>query len=240
MNEFGVWVYYTNYRMRFAPQGKSFPEGENYPLINISDILQMPPYSLINGTSLPVSNNYININIQSGGTTDSVVSVISNTDYMTAESNTDSIASFQYQISNNNFSGSTNIAGKYYSKLNTQIPQFWVYSEILNNLLTSEGAYTGVATDYPFPSPFRYNNPNSMYIYIPVDKNNSGQVTLNIYSMGMRLVYSSIAYIETPFGNPIIKWKPENTNNEKLSSGIYIYAVSSGGNIKKGKIIILN
>ncbi len=240
MNEFGVWVFYTNYRKRFAPLGNAFPEGENYPPINISNILQMPPYSLINGTNLPLSNDYININIQSGGTTDSLVSVISNIDYLTAESSTDSASSFQYQVSNNNFSGSTNISGKYFSKLNTQIPQFWVHSEILNNLLTSEGAYTGVATDYPFPSPFRYNNPNNIYIYIPVDKNNSGQVTLNVYSIGMGLVYSSSATIETPFGSPVIRWMPGNNNNEKLSSGIYIYAINSGGNIKKGKIVILN
>jgi hypothetical protein len=54
------------------------------------------------------------------------------------------------------------------------------------------------------------------------------------------LVYSSSAAIEFPFGNPVIRWRPENKNNEKLSSGIYIYAVNSGGNVKKGKIVILN
>jgi hypothetical protein len=65
-------------------------------------------------------------------------------------------------------------------------------------------------------------------------------VTLNVYTLGMKLVYSSSAIIETPFGNPVIKWKPKNNNNERLSSGIYIYAVNSGGIVKKGKIVILN
>jgi hypothetical protein len=239
LNEFGVWVFYTNFRKNFAPPGKYFSEGGYYPLLNITTI-QVNPNSTVNGTGFPISNNYLNFNFQSGGETDSLISIITNSDYLAAVNNSDSAAAFQYQVSNNSFTGSTNISGKYYVKLNSQQPQFWVNSEILNNFLTSEGAYTSSITDFPFPSPFNYNNPVNIYIYIPVDKNNSSAVTLNVYTVGLKLVYSSSKIIESPFGNPVIKWKPANNNNEKLSSGIYIYAVNSGGNVKKGKIVIFN
>jgi hypothetical protein len=239
LNEFGVWAFYTDVRKKFAPPGKFFPEGDNYPLLNITTI-QVSPNTTVNGSGFPISNSYMNMIIQAGGETDSLIPIISNADYLTAVNSTDSAASFQYQVSTSSFTGSTNISGKYYVKLNSQIPQLWVNSEILNNLLTSEGAYTSSVTDFPFPSPFRYYNPVNIYIYIPVDKNNSGMVTLNVYTLGMKLVYSSSAIIETPFGNPVIKWKPKNNNNERLSSGIYIYAVNSGGIVKKGKIVILN
>ncbi|MDR3666750.1 MAG: hypothetical protein P4L35_07905 [Ignavibacteriaceae bacterium] len=239
LNEFGVWAFYTDVRKKFAPPDKFFPEGDNYPLLNIPTI-QLSSNATVNGSSFPISNNYMNLNIQAGGETDSLIPIISNADYLTAVNSADSAASFQYQVSTSSFTSSTDISGKYYVKLNSQIPQFWVHSEILNNLLTSEGAYTSSVTDFPFPSPFKYDNPVNTYIYIPVDKKNSNKAYINVYTVGMKLVYSSTAIIETPFGNPVIKWKPRNNNNEKLSSGIYIYAVNSGGMVKKGKLVIFN
>jgi hypothetical protein len=171
---------------------------------------------------------------------DSLVTIISNSDYNTALVNTNSTLSYQFQISDNNFSGSRNIAGKYFSLLSAAYSQFWVDSEILNNVLADSGMFISGNADYVFPSPFRYNNPNYIYLYIPVDPNSAGEIDLNIYSMSMKLVFSSAELIEKPFGHPVVKWNPRNNNNEKLSSGIYIYAVKSGDKVKTGKIVVFN
>jgi len=240
LNEFGVRVFYTNYRAQYAPSGKKFIEGENYPLISYTTSLTLPPYNTINGTCFPTSNNYIKMIIHLPGDIDTLASIITNSDYNAASANSDSLLNFQYQVSNISFSGSRDVSGKYYTLLTADKHQFWTDAEILNNLLADSGVYNNNITDFAFPSPFRYNNPGHVNIYIPADANSSGIAILSIYSISMTLVYSSESIIESPFGHPVIKWTPRNNNNERLSSGIYIFAVKSGDKVKTGKIVIFN
>ena len=78
-------------------------------------------------------------------------------------------------------------------------------------------------------------------LYIPVDQNSSGEFILNVYSIGMKLVYSStVSEIKLDKEKPVITWNGKDNNNRKLSSGVYIYAVKSGNIVKKGKIVIFN
>ena len=57
----------------------------------------------------------------------------------------------------------------------------------------------------------------------------------------MKLVYSAtISGTDLDKVKPVIIWNGKDNNNRKLSSGVYIYAVKSGNNVKKGKIVIFN
>ncbi len=91
LNEFGIRVFYTNYRTKYAPPGKTFIEGANYPLITFPQQLSFPPYNTINGTNYPVSNNYLNINIRPVGDFDSLAVIITNSDYNSAVTNTSTL-----------------------------------------------------------------------------------------------------------------------------------------------------
>src|ERR1035437_7469954 len=83
LNEFGVWVYFTNSR---AKQGKYFDQAATYPSISfpISNSFQFPPYTSVNSFNYPVSNNFFNISIQLSSGTDNLVPVITNSDYEAA------------------------------------------------------------------------------------------------------------------------------------------------------------
>jgi hypothetical protein len=242
LNEFGIWVYFTNSR---AQQGKYFPEAANYPLITfpVSNSFQFPPFVALNSFNYPVSNNFFNISIQLLPGVDNLVPVITNFDYNIAVANIDSTFNFQYNLYNYYVPGTDTLNDNYYSKLNTTISS-WCSSEILNNvwLGTNEvinHSAINLKANFPFPSPFKYSLNDRLYI--PVDTNSSGEFNLNVYSVSMKLVYSAaLSLIKLDNQKPVIVWNGKDNNNQKLSSGIYIYALKSGNTVKKGKIVIFN
>lgn len=236
LNEFGIWVYFTNNR---AQQGNYFPEAVNYPLISfpISNILQFPPFVPVNGINNPVSNNFLKISIQLSANADNLISVITNSDYEAAVNDYSSTFNFQYLLYNYNVSGTTNLVDKYYSKLNTS-GSFWLNSEILNDTWLGSSTLFNHNADFPFPSPFNYSY---SVLYFPVDPNTTGEYILNIYSISMKLIYSStVSLIKLDKVKPVIMWNGRDNNNQKLSSGVYIYVVKSGDTLKKGKVVIFN
>jgi hypothetical protein len=236
LNEFGIWVYFTGSR---AQQGKYFPEAENYPSISfpISNSLKFPPYTPVNSYNNPVSNNFFNVSVQLPAKVDILVPVITNSDYEAAVNVTPPTFNFQYLLYDYNAPGTTNLVDKYYSKLNIT-GSSWFSSEILNNTWLGSTIVFNHNADFAFPSPFNYS---SSVLYIPVDQNSSGEFNLNVYSIGMKLVYSStVSSIKLDKEKPVIIWNGKDNNNRKLSSGVYIYAVKSGNNVKKGKIVIFN
>jgi hypothetical protein len=243
LNEFGVWVYFTNTR---AKQGKYFPEAVNYPSISfpISNSFQFPPYTSVNSFNYPVSNNFFNISIQLSSGTDNLVPVITNSDYEAAVANTSSTFNFQYLLYNYYVPSTDTLGGKYFSKLaNSGSP--WLNSEILNDtwlgykvVINPNADTVNPNADFAYPSPFKYSDE---VLNIPVDQNPSGEYNLKVYSIGMKLVYSStVSLPKQDKGKPVIAWDGKDNNNRKLSSGVYVYAVKSGNNVKKGKIVIFN
>jgi hypothetical protein len=236
LNEFGVWVYFTNSR---AQQGKYFTDAVSYPSISfpISNSFQFPPFITINNLNNPVSNNFFNISIQLPTKVDILVPVITNSDFEAAVVNTASTFNFQYLLYNYYVPGTDTLGNKYYSKL---IPSNspWFNSEILNDTWLGSSLVFNHNADFAFPSPFNYSYP---WLYIPVDKNSTSEFNLNIYSISMKLVYSStVSLIKLDNVKSVIMWNGKDNNNQKLSSGVYIYAVKSGNTIKKGKIVIFN
>jgi len=236
LNEFGIWVYFTNSR---AQQGKYFPDAAAYPSISfpVSNSLQFPPFNPVNSYNNPVSNNFYNISIQLPAKFDILVPVITNSDYEAAVINTDSTFNFQYLLYDYNADGTKNLVDKYYSKLITS-ESTWFNSEILNDTWLGSTVVFNHNADFAFPSPFNYSY---SVLYIPVDQNLSGEYNFNVYSIDMKLVYSStVPLIKLDKVKSVIIWNGKNNNNQKLSSGVYIYAVKSGDIIKKGKIVIFN
>jgi hypothetical protein len=243
LNEFGVWVYFTNSR---AKQGKYFDLAATYPSISfpISNSFQFPPYTSVNSFNYPVSNNFFNISIQLSSGTDNLVPVITNSDYEAAVANTESTFNFQYLLYNYYVPGTDTLGGKYFSKLaNSGSP--WLNSEILNDtwlgykvVINPNADTVNPNADFAYPSPFKYSDE---VLNIPVGQNPSGEYNLKVYSIGMKLVYSStVSLPKQDKGKPVIAWDGKDNNNRKLSSGVYIYAVKSGNNVKKGKIVIFN
>jgi hypothetical protein len=140
--------------------------------------------------------------------------------------------------------GTDTLGGKYFSKLNTSVSS-WFHSEILNDtwlgsniVIVPKVDSINHYADYPYPSPYKYSDSK---LNIPVDQNSTGDFDFNVYSVGMKLVYSAkISASNLNKVKPVIIWDGLDNNKRKLSSGVYIYAVKSGNNVKKGKIVIFN
>ena len=63
---------------------------------------------------------------------------------------------------------------------------------------------------------------------------------MNIYNIGMKLIYSVKQSVIDYNGRKMAKWNGMDKNNNRLSSGVYIYVTKSGDEIKKGKLVIFN
>ena len=92
--------------------------------------------------------------------------------------------------------------------------------------------------DFAYPNPFNYKN--GPLIYLPVSSGNPTSETLNIYSTGLKLMYSDSKNVVNINGKNFVMWNGRQTNNNKLPTGVYIYVTKVGDDILKGKLVIFN
>lgn len=231
-NQFGTWMYYTNFR---AVPNKYFKEAASYPLIKYLMSTQFtPPSTLLSVSSEPVSNNFLVFKDNSTTPGDTLVSILSNCNIDGAISSPIKYLDFNYTVSTQKISD-RNILNKYYTKYESSNNFILIESNILDNI-PIEG-FSTAELDYPFPQPFRYSvNPE---ISFPTKINGTGKAELYIYSAGMKLVYSGAMQIRAS-DKIYITWNAIDNQNKKLSSGVYIYFVKSGDVINKGKFVIYN
>ncbi len=232
LNTFGVWMYYTNYR---AHQGEYFEDASLYPLVKPVASLDFSstifPIQMSTG---PASNSFINI--VNNTTIDTLLTIITNSDVEGAVDSITSSFPFQFGLYTSPVEGSVRLSENYYATFPTN--QNWSTAEILNDSTLQVGQTIASPVSYAFPSPFYYNK--NSFIYIPITPDQTAEVQLNIYSISMKLVYST----EEKFGyfnsQKVVKWNARKTDNEKLPSGVYIYVAKSGNNVAKGKLVIFN
>lgn len=239
LNEFGIWTYFTNYR---TIAGEYFEEASEYPPVKSVSTVQFNSQP-VNGLAKPTSNNIITFYNSS----DTLVAIISNTDYVSGINNINGSFNYEYILSADSIEGSTKLTDNYFAKLNVTNSLFWAVSEILNYQVVRQDStvyQVDFSNDlYAYPNPFYYSKRYSNYcdcIEILIDPANSSQADLNIYTSGMQLIYSSTLPVENnSFGRKILRWNIRGIS-EKLASGVYIYAVKNGDEILKGKIVIFN
>ena len=86
------------------------------------------------------------------------------------------------------------------------------------------------------PNPFnRTKNERIEFIGLPIDQ--EGQ--LKVYTLNGDLVFEHKISGLTPQNNTF-KWRGVNNSGKKLSSGMYFYVISMGGNQKRGHVAIIN
>lgn len=224
LNLFGQQIFFTNYR---SASNTIFEEAENYPLVKLS----MPHLgnTTITVTSNLAANNYLLFVNDRGDYTDSLISIITNSDI-------NSGVNFEYSFFINAESGSSKIINNYYYKLSSDNFGMLKHSNVFNNEPITGDVEKG-EIEFAFPQPFSYLKND--FVYLPVALNQTGDAHLNVYSPAMDLVYSG--YLNITSGNQVrLKWNCLDKNNAKLPTGVYIYVTKSGDEIKKGKIVIYN
>jgi hypothetical protein len=242
-NKYGIWMYFTNYR---AVPGKYFEEAVNYPIVEPTSVVQFtPPSQTLNMSSKPAAQSFITFVVP--GSSDSLVTIVSNGDVQSAVGTPNNSFDFKYTLFSDSSSGERFLTEKYSSNFNADNPAFWSVSEILNNIVVREDDVINQPAnntlDYAYPSPFEYRKSYlfGSFIFFPISAELGEAVDFNVYSSGMDLIYNSEETIKFLPGEQLgVIWNALDDSGEKLPSGVYIYAILKGDEITKGKIVIFN
>jgi hypothetical protein len=242
LNKFAIWTYYTN--VRTIP-GQYFEEAANYPLIvPTSKLIFNPPQQTADATSKPAANNFIKFTISGSG--DSLYALITNGDAIAALQNPIPSISYSYTLYSNSTSGERQLTENYSSTFSTNSPASWSVSEIYNNLLVRSDSLifpvVEVDESLAFPNPFNYSSVNGgSVINIALNMQNGVSVDFNVYTSGLKEVYSGNPTVGTLINNsPGIYWDGLDNSKSKLGSGVYIYIIKQGDEVIKGKVVIFN
>jgi hypothetical protein len=241
LSEFGVWTFFTNFR---TIKGEYFEEAEHYPVIKSTVTIQFNSQAF-NGLAAPASNNFITF----VNSTDTITTILTNADFESGVNNMNAYFDYQYILSSSLVTGSTKLTDNYYAKLNVSQPALWTVAEILNYQLIRQNGniYSENPSKdlYAYPNPFFYSKAYSNLcncIEIIIDPGKENEAYLNIYTSSMEAIYKSSSPLpveNNSFGRKILRWYIRDIP-EKLSTGVYIYAVKLGNQISLGKLVIFN
>ncbi|MBN2057849.1 MAG: Ig-like domain-containing protein [Candidatus Saganbacteria bacterium] len=94
-------------------------------------------------------------------------------------------------------------------------------------------AFEDVSAAYAYPNPFKPNPPDN---HTTVTFTNLGSVsTIKIFTLRGDLVKT----INETDGDGVASWNVQNDSGEALASGLYLYVVKSGNDIKRGKLLVI-
>lgn len=240
LNEFGIWTFYTGHR---AQSDKYFKEAKNYPVIRPEATVDFSsgifPIQL---STSPLSNNFIRIKIKNKSWTDTVTIKITDGDLSRALNAPSSLLKVDFSMYPDSAAGSRRVVNNYFSKL---VCSKDVLSEVdfFNDKIVNGATVIFSESDYAYPNPFNYHNRlNNDQVNIPVSYDETKATELNIYSAALKLVYSGQKSIiaDPQTDKFVVTWDGKDLHGNKLQTGVYIYVTYSGGNMKKGKIVIKN
>jgi hypothetical protein len=247
LNTFGIWTYFTSNR---SITGKYFEEAVNYPLITptttVTFSTQSQKYDMTVG---PTGNYFLKINLPSSDGT--LFSIISNSDVQQAISNSNQTFDFSYSIYSDINSGNKILNNKYSVTFSRENQTFWNNTGILNDIIVyGDSSFTIPNIEkevFSYPAPFRYSTDNGTGITIAFQSNASSnnELDFNVYTSAMNLVYIG----KLPIGRSYSKnsknyfeftWNALDNNKDYLASGVYVFFIKVGSEIKKGKLVIFN
>ncbi len=240
-NKYGIWIFFTNFR---AVPGMYFEEAANYPLVKQTAIMQFsPPSRTVQLSNRATSHAFITFVAPNN---DSLVAIISNGDVQNAVGeNLNLYFDYDYTLFSDSSSGGRFLTENYSSDFGVSNPSFWSVSEVLNNQLVREGGNINqpdeTTNNFAYPSPFYYSKNYLLgsFIFLPFNGLLGETVDFNVYSSGMDLVFRSEETIKfLPGEQKGVVWNALDNTGDKLPSGVYIYVISKGDNVVKGKIVI--
>lgn len=231
LNTFGIWTYFTNSR---SVTGKYFKEASTYPLISYSMSSNfISPTSSLKLTTEPISNNFI----QYIDGPNNIISIISNVDYQTIVSGANSTTQLDYFLATQSETNYRKLGYGYYSYIQSSNTSILAEANLINDQIVNSGMVSVDVPGFAYPQPFSYKKNN--FLYLPANLNTDGYADLFVYSSSMNLVYSAQKRIVAS-EKIIVEWNGLDNNDKKLASGVYFYVVKCGGDVLKGKIVILN
>lgn len=217
--EFAEWNYFTGER---AKELGTYKEAKFYPLIKSKTQLEVPNSGRTIIDSLQnLSTIYQPIKYNNATST----IIINNLNYEATLLGNQKYFKFTLNLTSTGNANYKQVLPNLYAKLITNDIENWNFGSLDQTITANVFAY---------PNPFLIGEGGTVKFIIP---ENNTDVDLLIYNSDMNLIYKN-QYILTPY-TKYIEWNAKNNNGEFVSSGIYIFVISTKTKDFIGKLAII-
>jgi len=218
---FSHWNFFTAYR---ADSTQYYTDARLYPMVPfVYSLSAGPTAQQVSINTKSFTANYV----KASSGADSAFFVISNTDYYDALNYSEQIFASQLSVTTTAQSGFNAVSSGLYAKFSAVDMENWSFIPI------------GITShSFCFPNPFK--PAASSLLIAPGNVGVASDVTLTVIAASsLDLVYSKQADYTTFSGTQYVEWKGRDHNNNIVPSGVYMYVLSKGSIIIKGKFAVI-
>ena len=222
---FSEWTRWNFYTASRADTAKSYLEGKDYP-----EIAQFPrdfvaPTAVLTGSLDPLSARYHQLIVpRSGAAPDSLTIAISNTNVSGAVLGT-GLEVYECRVANSRLDDSYKETGTgMYASFSAVNPSNWSIWFLLGPNSFQPFGLSALAEGVAFPNPFFADGHG--LVSIPINATQPVAGTLQIYSVGMDLMYSSGTQTSTGSGRQVFSWNGIRNDGRLASTGVYVFVLS--------------
>lgn len=224
------WNWYTADRTSKGSTAERYPEAATYPRMRTSlDVQLVSDVATLQGAVLPLAAQYGMV--RRGA--DTAVFAVANTDILAAINKLSATTGFSLEVR----------AGQQGDF--TPLDNGWSYRFTpgnANTLCHTAFAATAVSdvASGPYPNPYDPARDGILRIPIPASAQQT-RTSLAIHSLAMDLQYS-ISNLEIRVDDALgrfVTWDGTGSDGTYVASGVYIYAIDLGGEIRIGKIAVV-
>ena len=221
--EWSEWNYYTGSR---ADSVRYYPESPLYPPVNQTIVSITSSTGQSTGSLPAMASRYFDIR----SSTETVNLILSNINFESAVLNNTTAFPYTYRFSNSKLGSDYRQAGtSLFVKLDVPDISNWYTSGL--SMFFPEGV--------AFPNPFITSGKG--VVNIPINSAISVAYSLSVFSSDMDRTFdfTGSSHYVTPPGTQAAQWDGTTERGERASSGVYMYVLEYGGEIHKGKIVLI-
>lgn len=226
-SEFCYWNYFTGSRADSSRY--YYTDAKLFPMINIREKRDLSSTSVqFQYRCKGFSAYYFQVS-KEANTAAYIVANVNMDDAPPSGSGTN-VYDFSLTVSSSPIDGGTNLG--WWSKLTVADPSNWkIMSTSSPGILKS----TPLAC---FPNPY-HPEKSDLNFYTNRTSPNQTEQMLTVYSTAMQVKYSGVVQLQKIFGDDCAVWNGKDNQGRVLASGIYLYVLSNGVSIAKGKFAVI-
>lgn len=228
---FALWNYYTSYRAFFANTSETYLEANAYPLVGIRNTQEILNGSAhVEGKLPPLSTSYVQV--YKG--VDTVTFIVANINVTGAFTRSTVETGYTLDVQQTGGDGSfKQLSNGWRYKFTPEVQGDFCVTAVVSNSVQGEVDLP------PYPNPFSPHTDN--YITFVVPKNvQQTTVQLTILSPSVDLIYDGTVKVFRESNLAKVKWDGRANSGSYAASGMYIYVLSYGGEVKTGKFSLIN